>query len=128
MSVRKIIIWFALLASVLYLAPVSSHAVDSMTYFDITKNAITPIPCGTSESRSCPKEMTPVYEKMGEPCAKSFQEFSRFPSTRHFWIEDPAITAQGKANERARQFIYWSINSRAIDDHPVLCVVAFCCS
>lgn len=120
MVIKKFVFWLVLLVSVLYVAPGASYAAESMTFFDITKNAVTPIPCGTSESRSCPKEMTPIYEKLGEPCSKSFQEFSRFPSTRHFWIEDPAITAQGKANERARQFIYFAINSRAIDDHPVL--------
>lgn len=120
MSIKKTLIWLSLLVTVLYVAPFSSHAAESMTFFDITKNAITPIPCGTAEARSCPKEMTPVYEKLGEPCAKSFDEFSKYPTTRHFWVEDPAITAQGKANERARQFIYFAINSRAIDDHPVL--------
>jgi hypothetical protein len=97
-----------------------SYAVNGLDYYQITQNGVTPIPCGTSESRSCPKEMLPIYEELGEPCAQSFEEFSRFPTTRHFWIEDPEITAQGKANERARQFIYWAVNNRAIDDHPVL--------
>ncbi len=117
---KKIAISLSFLVVVLFLAPISSFAIEPMTYFDITRNAITPIPCGTSEARSCPTEMMPVYQELGEPCARSFQEFSRFPTTRHFWIEDPAVTAQGKANDRARQFIYWTINSRAIDDHPVL--------
>lgn len=116
---KKVIISFLFIFA-FFLMPSSSYALESMDYFDITKNAITPIPCGTSESRSCPKEMANIYDKLGEPCAKSFQEFQRFPTTRHFWIEDPAITAQGKANERARQFIYWAVNNRAIDDHPVL--------
>jgi hypothetical protein len=113
-----IILSFAVMAFVAL--PQSTHAVDSLDYYSITRNAITPVPCGTSESKSCPKEMAPIYEKLGEPCAKSFSEFSKFPTTRHFWIEDPAVTAQGKANERARQFIYWAVNNRAIDDHPVL--------
>ncbi|MCX7997049.1 MAG: hypothetical protein N2691_04860 [Patescibacteria group bacterium] len=116
----KKILYTILIALTLLVLPLQSHASDSLDYFEITRNAITPIPCGTSESRSCPKEMDPIYQKLGEPCARSFQEFQRYPTTRHFWIEDPKITAQGKANERARQFIYWAINNRAIDDHPVL--------
>lgn len=113
-----LILSFAIMAFVAL--PQPTHAVDSLDYYSITRNAITPVPCGTTESRSCPKEMAPIYEKLGEPCAKSFSEFTKYPTTRHFWIEDPAITAQGKANERARQFIYWAVNNRAVDEHPVL--------
>ena len=29
------------------------------------------------------------------------------PAKYHIWIEDPAVTDQGKADDRARQFIYW---------------------
>lgn len=117
---KKIVVGISLFIAFFIALPVSSYAVETMNYYDVSSKGITPIPCGTSEARSCPKEMLPIYEKLGEPCARSYEEFTKNPTTRHFWIEDPAITAQGKANERARQFIYWSINNRAIDDHPVL--------
>lgn len=117
---KKVLLILSFAFMVFVALPQSTFAVDSMSFYDLTKNGITPVPCGTIESRSCPKEMNPIYEKLGEPCAASFSEFSTSPTTRHFWIEDPAVTAQGKANERARQFIYWAVNNRAVDDHPVL--------
>lgn len=55
-----------------------------------------------------------------EKCAESFDEFKENPACNHLWVEDPEITAQGKADERARQFIYWVINTSSIDAHPTL--------
>ena len=76
----------------------------------------------------CPKELNKIYEDKGtgETCintrdsAAAFQEFNQNPRTKHLWIEDQEITAQGKANDRARQFIYWVVTRSAIDNHPVL--------
>jgi len=75
-----------------------------------------PTPCYIG---NCPSDLSTVYPT-GEKCVNSFDEFKRNPGTNHYWVEDPKITAQGKADERARQFIYWVINKNAIDDHPVL--------
>ncbi|MFW5703695.1 MAG: hypothetical protein ACOCXQ_02580 [Patescibacteria group bacterium] len=117
---KKIVTIGLSLFFLLIFLPSPSYGVNGLDYYEITQTNITPIPCGTTESRSCPKEMLPIYEELGEKCSESFEEFREFPTTQHFWIEDPEITAQGKANERARQFIYWAVNNRAIDDHPVL--------
>jgi hypothetical protein len=76
----------------------------------------------------CPEELDQIYQEgaTGETCIKSndpvvaFQEFNTDPKTKHLWIEDPEVTAQGKSNDRARQFIYWVTMHSAIDNHPVL--------
>lgn len=97
--------------------PALSHA---QTYHEILSSGVTPIPCGPDEARSCPNEMLPVYEKLNETCATSFEDFQTSPQFKHFWIEDPDITAQGKSDERARQFVWWAINTEAIDGSPIL--------
>src|SRR3989338_5065532 len=76
----------------------------------------------------CPSDLNQIYQERGtgETCVSNpnstaaFQEFNRNPKTKHLWIEDSEITAQGKANDRARQFIYWVTTHAAIDNHPVL--------
>jgi hypothetical protein len=52
-------------------------------------------------------------------CVKTLEDFKLNPSS-HYWIEDPSITAQGQANERARQFLNWTMSHNAIDDHLTL--------
>ena len=65
-----------------------------------------------------------------ERCANSFApnpavtpaatdvNFVDNPTAYHFWAEDSDITALGKSNERARQFLYWTLSRSAIDDNP----------
>lgn len=64
----------------------------------------------------CPNELSAIYAERGERCVGDYDTFKENPATNHLWIEDPAITAQGKADERARQFIYWVINTPSKDD------------
>lgn len=76
----------------------------------------------------CPNELNRIYQEKGsgETCVNNsdptaaFQEFNADPKTKHLWIEDLEVTAQGKSNDRARQFIYWVTTHAAIDNHPVL--------
>lgn len=74
----------------------------------------------------CRDELQQAYaqliDKDGRPhsCVTTYEDFLVDPSHRHFWMEDPEVTAQGKADERARQFIYWVLHKTAIDDHPAL--------
>ena len=42
------------------------------------------------------------------------------PAHAHYWAEDPEITALGKANDRARQFVFWVMGRPANDDNPKL--------
>ena len=48
------------------------------------------------------------------------QTFQQDPAKNHLWVEDPEITAQGKADERARQFLFWVFNTGTVDTHPAL--------
>ena len=44
--------------------------------------------------------------------------FTDNPAANHYWAEDSDITALGKSNERARQFLYWTLSRSAVDDNP----------
>ncbi len=104
------------------LPPFSVQAGDYNMYnFPITP----PIPCNQVGSNpnprvNCPNEMLPIYQRLGKPCATSYVDFLTDPINKHYWVEDPEITAQGKADERARQFLYWVISTEVIEDAPVL--------
>jgi hypothetical protein len=70
----------------------------------------------------CPPELDKIYTERGtgEKCVTDYPTFKTDPALNHLWVEDPEVTAQGMANERARQFIYWVTTHAAIDNHPVL--------
>ncbi|MBW7960492.1 hypothetical protein H3C65_03310 [Patescibacteria group bacterium] len=70
----------------------------------------------------CPSEINAVYEQKGngEKCTTDYEEFKKDPSLYHYWTDDTQVTIEGRAKERARQFIYWVMNHPSIDNHPVL--------
>lgn len=72
------------------------------------------IPCG------CTSKFSEIYAQRNEHCVDNYDEFKKDPFNNHYWIQDPQVTAQAKADERARQFIYWVINSDSIDNHQVI--------
>lgn len=83
------------------------------------KLQITPVPCSVAPGLGdCPTDLSEIYST--EPCVSTYEAFSTDPVNQHFWAVDPEVTAQGKADERARQFIYWTLNRSSVDDHPVL--------
>jgi len=65
-----------------------------------------------------PASLDYVYSQIGEKCVTSYEDFKKDPVHNHFWVDDEEITAQGKADERARQFIHWVLNHSSIDNHP----------
>ncbi|PJC30480.1 hypothetical protein CO051_05450, partial [Candidatus Roizmanbacteria bacterium CG_4_9_14_0_2_um_filter_39_13] len=94
---------------------------------DIYNLPISPIPCNKVDpSLSCPVNFLTqgdnIYGQLKPPetCATSYTEFLSDPIGSHYWVEDPAITNQGKSDERARQFLYWVLNTNAVDESPVL--------
>ncbi len=96
-----ILSFFFLFSSAVSASPITSELIKE------------PIICG------CPVKLTPIYQARGERCTTDIKEWQKDPATYHLWIEDPEITAQGKADERARQFIYWVIHNPSIDNYPV---------
>lgn len=70
----------------------------------------------------CPAALNDVYQERqtGEQCVQDYEAFIEDPKLNHLWVEDPEITDQGKTDERARQFIYWVINTSSIDNHPTI--------
>jgi len=65
-----------------------------------------------------PASLDYVYLQNGEKCVNSYEDFLKDPINNHFWVDDEEITNQGKANERARQFIQWVLSRSSIDNHP----------
>lgn len=78
------------------------------------------LPVNRCHLGAAPNDLIPMYEKLGEPYVNTFEEFIVDPYRFHFWIDDPKITAQGKADERARQFLYWTVTHNSIDTHPAI--------
>ncbi len=76
----------------------------------------TPIICG------CPSDLNKIYQEResGESCVTDYKTFQEDPTLNHLWVEDAEITAQGKTDDRARQFIYWVVTNGAVDNHPVI--------
>lgn len=83
-----------------------------------------PLPCPDVNGQRgvCFAELDAVYQAQGkgEECIVDYAKFKTEPGKYHYWIEDAEVTAQGKSNDRARQFIYWVTTHSAIDNHPVL--------
>ncbi len=106
---KKLLVGFIFFLSLLLL---SARGVTAQT--TPAPNSNTPefiIACG------CPTELSSIYSERGEKCVGDYETFKQNPAKNHFWVEDPQITAQGKADERARQFIYWVINTPSKDDN-----------
>lgn len=80
------------------------------------KIEVTPQPCNIT----CPLSPEIIYDPSQDKCAASLDEFKTDPYLYHYWVKDAEVTTQGKADERAREFIYWTLNKNAIDDHQVL--------
>ena len=66
-----------------------------------------------NEGRFCP-EIPPNVEYT---CAQTVEEWN-VNKRQNFWVNDAEVTALGKAGERSRQFLYWSLTHRSIDNHP----------
>lgn len=121
---RNLIVSVILLVMVSLGIPSWAHAQGNMYGFPPVDDP--PIFCGKVENLSCPVEMMPIYQELnntfgtGDECATGYADFLTNPKTKHYWVEDPDITAQGKADERARQFLYWVLTTNAIDSAPVL--------
>ncbi len=83
-----------------------------------------PLPCSVAPHLgNCPTDLKGVYKTANENCVTSYAEFISNPVTNHYWAVDEEVTTQGKANERARQFIYWAISKSAVDNHPTIRVI-----
>jgi hypothetical protein len=78
------------------------------------------LPCSQG---NCPSELVNAYKDRGEECVASHDEFVKDPLRNHYWTLDQEVTSQGKANERARQFVYWTLSKNAIDNHPSLRII-----
>ncbi len=109
--IKKIVLLVGIFSLFFFLTPRKIRA-DENIYSNLQ---ITPIPCG------CLVRLNEeIYRLKGESCTNDFEEFRKDPINQHFWIRDPKITEQGKADERARQFIYWVITHPSIDNHPTI--------
>lgn len=87
-------------------------------FFVNVSYAVDPTPTPPYEScggSGCPRpNITPSYE-----CAASYEDWATKKDT-NFWVKDEEVTALGKAGERSRQFLLWTLTHRSIDNHPTL--------
>ncbi len=108
-------IGLALIASI-FATSQPAFAAQQQQLLNLGSSETTPIICG------CPADLSKVYQdrQSGEQCVTDLATFQQDPTINHLWVEDANVTAQGKADERARQFIYWVVTHSAINNHPVL--------
>lgn len=105
-------------------------AGDTSAAGSMGQGQVKDIGCNLPNGKSaCPKYVKDYYASYDdgqERCAegdtfdKQLEDFNSDPVHVHLWVESPEITEQGKADERARQFIYWVLSHPSIDDHPTL--------
>jgi len=93
--------------------------------YAVDPTPIPPLPCSIDPRLgSCPSGISTIYTSSkfykGEKCVTDYTEFSKNPLMNHYWSLDEQTTSQGKANERARQFLYWTLSKSAIDQHPAI--------
>lgn len=91
--------------------------------FNVYSQVETPSPVeAVPKAYVCPAEIEAIYQQKGngEKCTTDYNEFKSNPSYFHYWTDDLEVTVEGRAKERARQFIFWVMNHPSIDNHPVL--------
>lgn len=119
MSCQKILSGFLHMMGIVLAIFVISFASPSHAAEQI-KIQFDPIACPRG---SCPTGLEQLYTSRGESCVGTYEDFKEDPSASHFWAEDPEVTTQGKADERARQFIAWVLGKNAIDNHPTITAI-----
>ena len=113
LAVFCVISFFVLVALHSFVIPPYTYAAEGATAAQLY------LPC---EQGNCPAELIKDAYK-NEPCVATHDEFIKDPLRNHFWTLDQEVTSQGKANERARQFVYWALSKNAIDNHPSLRII-----
>src|SRR3989338_6879185 len=76
-------------------------------------------PTPTPPYEPCLGSWCPLITGINYVCAPDYASWNRNKS-QNLWVSDPEVTALGKAGERSRQFLYWTLTHRSIDDHPVI--------
>lgn len=71
-----------------------------------------PTPC--QGSSGCP---TGIEPSLGYTCASSYEDWLT-DKTKNYWVNDEEVTYLGKQAERARQFTYWVLSHKSIDNAP----------
>lgn len=114
LAVFCVISFFVLAALHSLVIPPRAYAAEGATAAQLY------LPCSQG---NCPAELGDVYRDRGEECVATHDEYIKDPLRNHFWTLDQEVTSQGKANERARQFVYWALSKNAIDNHPSLRII-----
>lgn len=116
--VRKLIVCLIFLLLFVFLSNKNIFAQTTPTPTPNINYVSCGCPRGTTDEET--NQLNNFYQQYGEQCVDNYDQWAQDPLKNHFWVKDPEITAQGKADERARQFIYWVINHNSIDSHPTL--------
>ena len=76
-----------------------------------------PTPC--RESSGCPSG---IEADLNYTCASSYEDWLN-DKTKNYWVNDDEVTYLGKQGERARQFTYWILTHKSIDNAPNIVMV-----
>ncbi len=106
---KKVFIFLFLVGLFLY-----GIVLSSQVFADVSP---TPEPCLKSSTN--PGSWCPLVTGATYTCAADYNAWTADKS-QNLWVNDEEITALGKAGERSRQFLYWSLTHRSIDNHPVI--------
>jgi len=120
---RRVLI--PLIFFVLLFVPVYVHKVAAADAVPTTAPIVIdnePLPCRIApDLGDCPVGLKEFYKT--EKCVSTYTEFLQNPLQYHYWTLDPDIISQGKADERARQFVYWAVSKPSVDNHPSLRII-----
>ncbi len=76
-----------------------------------------PTPCQLSSG--CPSG---IESSLNYTCASSYEDWLN-NKTKNYWVNDDEITFLGKQGERARQFTYWILTHKSINNAPNIVTV-----
>ena len=114
-NMKRLLIFF-IVSIVLFFKFIPPAVAQSPTPFPTAQ----PIICGCPDVLQNSIYSSTTREDGSGRCVYDMQTFQQDPAKNHLWVEDPEITAQGKADERARQFLFWVFNTGTVDTHPAL--------
>lgn len=112
----KISLIFFFVFLIFFIIKTPAQAVD-FAPTPMACNGVAGCPSGTTEDQN-----NSITTAVNGACVQTYQEWQTNPIGYHYWATDLEVTNQGKANDRARQFIYWVLDptKNSIDDHPVI--------
>ncbi|MBI3620426.1 hypothetical protein HY214_04785 [Candidatus Roizmanbacteria bacterium] len=98
---------------------VSTVKVSAQSPLAPTPSPLYEICQGSGACPQCSNVDNPSECAQAFSCAGSLDEWN-IDKRKSFWVNDTDISALGQEGERSRQFLFWTLTHRSIDNHPVI--------